>query len=306
MTYSSRSDWKALLQWGEKAEASNGQLWDNRPFLKCPLQRPTPENQAAQGTLWTADMPAAWLEEPNIAEEEELVAAFSHKVRLEQRLPIGWAPCDKLTNRARTNKVTAALVTLISLNEPGVVYDADSTTRLDGLTHQPVLPGPCTCGGDAELPSKAGEHCLLEVQLGVLQVLLTFSDETDPQEQPPIKPPDEHDTHKWMAYYLTVDGMVSQQAQLHLILAMRQVATECGLHGTSQHEQEATTPHQNLRSLISAIWREKRGLHTTIHSQHPHTRQSAQRIAARSETTRQQLSAWHKRRAKDLSPEQQR
>ena len=55
-----------------------------------------------------------------------------------------------------------------------------------------------------DLPSKATGHCPLEVQVKVLPVLPTFLEDSKQDEQPPFKPPDEHDTHKWMAYNSTV------------------------------------------------------------------------------------------------------
>ena len=157
-----------------------------------------------------------------------------------------------------------------------------------------------------DLPSKATGHRPLEIQVKVLQVPPTFSEDTDQDEQPPIKPPDEHDTHKWMAYYRTVDRILNQQTEPDLNLAMRQAATACGLHGGHRHKQAATTPHQDLRSLVSAIWRDKRDLHTAIHSHDPQTQQGTQSIAATLDTTRRQLREWHERRAKELAQEQQR
>ena len=81
----------------------------------------------------------------------------------------------------------------------------------------------------------------------------------DHQEQPPIKPPGEHDSHKWVAYYCTVQRILGQQDKTDLNLAMRQAATACGLNG--QHRtQDDTTPHQDLQSLVTTIWHDKRAL----------------------------------------------
>ena len=55
---------------GEKATISNFELWDDRSFPECPLQLRKPENQPAPGTIWTGDIPEAWLEEPDIQEDE--------------------------------------------------------------------------------------------------------------------------------------------------------------------------------------------------------------------------------------------
>ena len=76
--------WQALPEWGEKAETSNLQLWDNRPFLKCPVQLRTPANQVPPGTVWTDDVPQAWLEEPNIPEEQRVATAINLKLCLGQ------------------------------------------------------------------------------------------------------------------------------------------------------------------------------------------------------------------------------
>ena len=86
---------------------------------------------------------------------------------------------------------------------------------------------------------------------------------------------------------------------------MRQAATACVLH--RQHRtQDDSTPHQDLRSLVTAIWRDKRALHTAVHSHDLQAQHDAQEIAARLDTTRRQLREWHVRRAKGLAQEQQR
>ena len=90
-----------------------------------------------------------------------------------------------------------------------------------------------------------------------------------------MSPPDENHMHKWMAYYRTVDRILSQQAEPDLNLAMRQAATACGLHRGRPHGQETTTPHRYLRFMVNAIWRDKQDLHMAIHSHDPHTQQSA-------------------------------
>ena len=76
--------WQPLSEWGERATTSNFQLWDNRQFPEFPLQLRTPENQVAPGTVWTGDIPAAWLEEPDIPEEQRVAMALTHKLRLGQ------------------------------------------------------------------------------------------------------------------------------------------------------------------------------------------------------------------------------
>ena len=126
----------------------------------------------------------------------------------------------------------------------------------------------------------------------------------DHEEQPPIKPPREHDTHKWVAYYRTVQRILGQQDKTDLNLAMRQAATACGLSG--QHRtQDDTTAHQDLRSLVTTIWHDKRALHTAVHSHDLQAQHDAQEIAARLDTTGRQLREWHIRRAKELAQEQQ-
>ena len=100
-----------------------------------------------------------------------------------------------------------------------------------------------------DLPSKITGHRPLEVQIRVLQVPPASKEDMDHDEQPPIRPPDEHDTHRWMAYYRTVQRIQGQQAKTDLNLAMRQVATACGLHGGHRYTQDNATPHQDLRSM---------------------------------------------------------
>ena len=127
----------------------------------------------------------------------------------------------------------------------------------------------------------------------------------DHEEKPPVRPPDEHNTHKWMPCYRTVQRILGQQDKTDLNLAMRQAATACGPHGQHRTQDDAT-PHQDLRSLVTAIWRHKPALHTAVHSHDPQAQHDAQEIAAPLDTTRRQLREWHVRRAKKLAQEQQR
>ena len=154
----------------------------------------------------------------------------------------------------------------------------DTTASIRGQpSHRPPQPGSADsridlCYADSahvevaraqyhDLPSKITGPRPLEVQIKVLQVAPASRDDMDHEEQPPNRPPDEHDTHKWMAYYRMVQRILGQQDQTDLNLAMRQAATACGLH--AQHRtQDYTTPHQDIRSLFTAIRRGKRALHT--------------------------------------------
>ena len=79
-----RIKWQALPEWGEKAETSNLELWDERQCQERPVQLRTPANQVPPGTVWTGDMPLAWLEEPNIPEDQQVAAAVNLKLRLGQ------------------------------------------------------------------------------------------------------------------------------------------------------------------------------------------------------------------------------
>ena len=86
---------------------------------------------------------------------------------------------------------------------------------------------------------------------------------------------------------------------------MRQADTACSLNG--QHRtQDDTTPHQDLRSLVTTIWQDKRALHTAVHSHDLQAQHDAQEVAARLDTTHRQLREWHICRAKELAQEQQR
>ena len=140
----------------------------------------------------------------------------------------------------------------------------------------------------------------------MLQVPPASTEDMDHDQQPLIRPPDEHDTYRWMAYYRTVQRILGQQDEADLNLAMRQGATACGLHGGHRCTQDNATPHQDLRSIVNAIWRDKWALHTAIYSHDPQAQHDAQNIAARLDTTRRQLREWHVRRAKELAQEQQR
>ena len=198
----------------------------------------------------------------------------------------------------------------------------DLTASLGGQpSHRP--PQPCAadsridlCYADSahvemtreqyhDLPSKITGHRPLEIQIKGLQVPPASSNGIDHGEHPPIKPPGEHDTHKWVAYYRTVQRILGQQDKTDLNLAMRQAATVCGLNG--QHRtQDDTTPHQDLRSLVATIWHDKRALHTAVHLHDLQAQHDAQEIAAGLDTTRRQVREWHIRRAKELAQEQQR
>ena len=198
----------------------------------------------------------------------------------------------------------------------------DLTASLQSqASHRPPQPGSTDSGIDLcyadqthvevtltsyhKLPSKATGQRPLEVQLKVLQVPPTPSDNVDQDAQPPISCPDEHDTLKWVAYYCTVDRILGHQIDPDLNLAMRQAAAS-EFHGGVHHEQETTTPHRDLRSMVNAIWCDKRDLHTVIHSHDTHTQQKAHRIAARLETRRRHLREWHECQAKNLAQEPQR
>ena len=76
--------WQALPEWGKKVETSNLKLWDDRQFLECPVQLGTPTNQVPPGTVWTGDVPQAWLEEPIIPEEQRVPTAINLELRLGQ------------------------------------------------------------------------------------------------------------------------------------------------------------------------------------------------------------------------------
>ena len=197
----------------------------------------------------------------------------------------------------------------------------DLTASLRGQpSHRP--PQPCSadsridlCYADSahvevtraqyhDLPSKITGYRPLEIQIKVLQVPPASRDGMDHEEQPPIRPPEEHDTHKWIAYYRTVQRILGQQDETDLKLAMRQAATACGFHGQHRKQDDAT-PHQDLRSLVTAIRQDKGALHTAVHSHDLQAQHDAQEIAARLDTTRRQLREWHIRRAKELAQEQQ-
>ena len=109
-----------------------------------------------------------------------------------------------------------------------------------------------------------------------------------------------------MAYYRTVHRILGHQSDPDLNLAMRQAAAACGLHEGGKHEQETTIPHRDLRSMVTAIWCDKRDLHTAIGSNDTEPQKHPPRIAARLETTLRHHREWHERRAKDLAQEQQR
>ena len=95
-----------------------------------------------------------------------------------------------------------------------------------------------------DLPSKITGHRPLEVQIKVVQVPPASRDDMDHEEQPPIRPPEEQDTHRWMAYYRTVQRILGQQDEMDLNLVMPQAATACSLHGQHRTQDDATS-HQD-------------------------------------------------------------
>ena len=83
--------------------------------------------------------------------------------------------------------------------------------------------------------------------------------------------------------------ILRHQDEADLNLAMRQAATDWDLRRGHRCTQDIATPHQDLRSLVTAICHDKRALHTAVHSHDPQAQHDAQNIAARLDTTRQQL-----------------
>ena len=76
--------WQALSELREKADTQNLELWDNRPFPDFPVQLCTATNQVPPDTVWTGNVPQAWLEELNIPEEPRLTTAINLKLCLGQ------------------------------------------------------------------------------------------------------------------------------------------------------------------------------------------------------------------------------
>ena len=124
----------------------------------------------------------------------------------------------------------------------------------------------------------------------MLQVPPASTEDMDHDEQPPITPPDKQDTNRWTAYYRTEQRILGQQDEADLNLAMRQAATVCGLHGGHRCTQDNAAPHQDLRYMVTTIWRDKRAVHTAIHSHDAQAQHDAENIAARLDTTPQHLS----------------
>ena len=113
----------------------------------------------------------------------------------------------------------------------------DLTASLRGQpSHRPPQPGAADsridlCYADSahvevtrvqnhDLPSKITGHRALEVQIKVLQVPPASRDGMDHEEQPPIQPPGENDTHGWVAYYRTVQRILGKQDKTDLNLAL--------------------------------------------------------------------------------------
>ena len=90
------------------------------------------------------------MEEPNIPEEQGVAKALAHQLGLGQWLQAHQTQWGITTTRAHTDKATATLVTLMSLNEPGVVYDAAKARTYrtclswHGVTPTHVLAGTST------------------------------------------------------------------------------------------------------------------------------------------------------------------
>ena len=97
-----------------------------------------PTNKVPPGTVWTDDVPQAWLEEPSIPEEQRVTTAINLKLHLGQLLLPRCARGPPGTARAHTHEVINALVSLMFLNEPGVLYDAAKAPDLQDV---PVMAG---------------------------------------------------------------------------------------------------------------------------------------------------------------------
>ena len=69
---------------GRESGKKNLKLSDDKQFPECPVQLRTPANQVPAGTVWTSDVPQAWLEEPNIHEEQRVATAMNLKMHLGQ------------------------------------------------------------------------------------------------------------------------------------------------------------------------------------------------------------------------------
>ena len=86
-------------------------------------------------------------------------------------------------------------------------------------------------------------------------------------------------------------------------------------HLPASIHQEASNPHSEedmedkiklSDPMVTAIWRDKRALHTAVHSHDPQAQHDTQDIAARLDTTRRQLRELYVRQAKELAQEQKR
>ena len=97
------------------------------------MQLHTPANQVPPGTVWTGDVPQAWLEEPDVPEEQRVSTVINLKVRLVQSLLPRRSRGPRGTIKAHTQEVINALVTLMSLNEPVALYDAAKAPDLQDV-----------------------------------------------------------------------------------------------------------------------------------------------------------------------------
>ena len=55
----------------------------------------------------------------------------------------------------------------------------------------------------------------------MVQVPPASTEDVEHDQQPPIRPPDEHDTHRWTAYYRTVQRILGKQDNTELNLAVQ-------------------------------------------------------------------------------------
>ena len=91
------------------------------------------------------DVPEPWLEAPVIAEEQRTAAVLNHEWCLGERLLPRKTTKERATNATHDNEVIRALITLMSLNEPGIT--CEKTKALD-LQDIPVM---AACNLDAML-----------------------------------------------------------------------------------------------------------------------------------------------------------
>ena len=94
-------------------------------------------------------------------------------------------------------------------------------------------------------------------------------------------------------YYGTMERVLQQQPKHDLSRAMRQTSVACRVQEGHQDTKDTASPNPHLRSMVRAMWQDKRDVHGAVHSHDPRTQHAAQDTAGHLHLTKKQLKKLH-------------